>query len=93
MKIIYPDLQVTIIDSLNKRIKFLTTLSDKLGFDPASITLLHGRAEDFGQNPIYRGQFDYVTARAGAPQRFIRADTTIFKKRRETSVVRRVSAG
>ncbi|MDN5580417.1 MAG: 16S rRNA (guanine(527)-N(7))-methyltransferase RsmG, partial [Lactococcus raffinolactis] len=66
MKIIYPDLQVTIIDSLNKRIKFLTTLSDKLGFDPASITLLHGRAEDFGQNPIYRGQFDYVTARAVA---------------------------
>ena len=76
MKIIYPDLQVTIIDSLNKRIKFLTTLSDKLGFDPASITLLHGRAEDFGQNPIYRGQFDYVTARAVA-RLYVLAELTL----------------
>jgi 16S rRNA (guanine527-N7)-methyltransferase len=66
MKIIYPELQVTIIDSLNKRIKFLAALSDKLDFDATSVTLLHGRAEDFGQNPIYRGQFDYVTARAVA---------------------------
>ncbi|GAB2023100.1 16S rRNA (guanine(527)-N(7))-methyltransferase RsmG [Pseudolactococcus yaeyamensis] len=66
MKIIYPELQVTIIDSLNKRIKFLAVLSDKLGFDMTSVTLLHGRAEDFGQNPVYRGQFDYVTARAVA---------------------------
>lgn len=66
MKIIYPELQVTIIDSLNKRIKFLASLSDKLDFDATSVTLLHGRAEDFGQNPIYRGQFDYVTARAVA---------------------------
>ena len=66
MKIIYPELQVTIIDSLNKRIKFLASLSDKLDFDATSVTLLHGRAEDFGQNPIYRGQIDYVTARAVA---------------------------
>ncbi|MEY8443170.1 16S rRNA (guanine(527)-N(7))-methyltransferase RsmG [Lactococcus ileimucosae] len=64
MKIIFPELQVTIIDSLNKRINFLSLLTNEL--DLEHITLLHGRAEDFGQNPDYRGQFDIVTARAVA---------------------------
>ncbi|MFC4652300.1 16S rRNA (guanine(527)-N(7))-methyltransferase RsmG [Lactococcus nasutitermitis] len=64
MKILFPDLQVTIIDSLNKRIIFLTELSKMLGLE--NVTLLHGRAEDFGQNPLYREQFDLVTARAVA---------------------------
>ncbi|HAP15161.1 MULTISPECIES: 16S rRNA (guanine(527)-N(7))-methyltransferase RsmG [Lactococcus] len=64
MKIIFPELQVTIIDSLNKRINFLLLLTNELGLE--HITLLHGRAEDFGQNLNYRGQFDIVTARAVA---------------------------
>ncbi|MEY8537265.1 16S rRNA (guanine(527)-N(7))-methyltransferase RsmG [Lactococcus muris] len=64
MKIIFPELQVTIIDSLNKRINFLSLLTNELGLE--HITLLHGRAEDFGQNLNYRGQFDIVTARAVA---------------------------
>lgn len=64
MKIIFPELQVTIIDSLNKRINFLSLLTNELGLE--HITLLHGRAEDFGQNRNYRGQFDIVTARAVA---------------------------
>ncbi len=64
MKIIFPELQVTIIDSLNKRINFLSLLANELGLD--HITLLHGRAEDFGQDLTYRGQFDIVTARAVA---------------------------
>lgn len=64
MKIIFPNLQVTIIDSLNKRINFLTVLSKEIGLD--GVTLLHGRAEDFGQNAAYRNQFDVVTARAVA---------------------------
>ncbi|WP_081168348.1 16S rRNA (guanine(527)-N(7))-methyltransferase RsmG [Lactococcus garvieae] len=64
MKIIFPELQVTIIDSLNKRINFLSLLAKELGLD--HITLLHGRAEDFGQDLAYRGQFDIVTARAVA---------------------------
>ncbi|MCL2858229.1 MAG: 16S rRNA (guanine(527)-N(7))-methyltransferase RsmG [Streptococcaceae bacterium] len=64
MKIIFPNLQVTIIDSLNKRINFLKLLSDQLKLD--GITLLHGRAEDFGQDKIYRASFDLVTARAVA---------------------------
>lgn len=81
MKIIYPELDITIIDSLNKRIKFLTALSDKLGFAPDSVTLLHGRAEDFGQNPIYRGQFDYVTARAVARLNVLSELTLPFLKK------------
>lgn len=64
MKIIFPNLQITIIDSLNKRIKFLSALTENLGL--TNVELLHGRAEDFGQNPAYRGQFDWVTARAVA---------------------------
>lgn len=64
MKIIFPELQVTIIDSLNERINFLSLLSKELHLE--QVTLLHGRAEDFGQNPHYRAQFDIVTARAVA---------------------------
>lgn len=81
MKIIYPDLQITIIDALNKRIKFLTALADKLGFPTTDVTLLHGRAEDFGQNQTYRGQFDYVTARAVARLNVLSELTLPFLKK------------
>lgn len=81
MKIIYPELKITIIDALNKRIKFLSSLSDKLGFDHTSIHLLHGRAEDFGQDSIYRGQFDYVTARAVARLNILSELTLPFLKK------------
>lgn len=64
MKILFPNLQVTIIDSLNKRINFLALLTAELGLE--NVELLHGRAEDFGQNALYRGKFDFVTARAVA---------------------------
>ncbi len=81
IKIIFPELNVTIIDSLNKRIKFLEALSDKLDFDTTTVTLLHGRAEDFGQDPIYRGQFDYVTARAVARLNVLSELTLPFLKK------------
>lgn len=64
MKIIYPQLDVTIIDSLNKRINFLKLLAEKLGLDKAHF--YHGRAEDFAQAKAFRAQFDLVTARAVA---------------------------
>lgn len=64
LKIIKPELEITIIDSLNKRIKFLELLVDELGLN--QVRALHGRAEDFGQNPEFRGQFDIATARAVA---------------------------
>ena len=64
LKIINPKLHVTIVDSLNKRIKFLDSLVEKLGLD--SVSLVHGRAEEVGKNPQFRESFDVVTARAVA---------------------------
>ena len=64
MKILYPQLDVTIIDSLNKRINFLQLLSEEL--DLEGVHFYHGRAEDFAQDKHFRAQFDIVTARAVA---------------------------
>ncbi|MGT2958582.1 16S rRNA (guanine(527)-N(7))-methyltransferase [Streptococcus bovimastitidis] len=64
MKIIFPQLQVTIIDSLNKRITFLNHLAEEL--DLTGVAFYHGRAEDFAQDKSFRSQFDLVTARAVA---------------------------
>ncbi|MDT2810576.1 16S rRNA (guanine(527)-N(7))-methyltransferase RsmG [Enterococcus asini] len=64
LKILYPELSVTIVDSLKKRITFLQELTDQLGL--SNVHLYHDRAETFGQNPAFREQFDYVTARAVA---------------------------
>ena len=64
LKICFPDLDVTIVDSLNKRIGFLGTLAEELQL--TNVHFVHARAEDFGQNPLYREKFDIVTARAVA---------------------------
>lgn len=64
MKILYPQLDVTIIDSLNKRINFLQLLAEEL--DLEGVHFYHGRAEDFAQDKSFRAQFDIVTARAVA---------------------------
>ena len=64
MAIAYPDLKFTLIDSLNKRIKFLQEVVDALGL--TNITLIHARAEEAGKNKIYREQFDLVVSRAVA---------------------------
>lgn len=64
LKIVFPTLNVTIVDSLNKRITFLQTLVEELGLE--QVALYHDRAETFGQNKQFRETFDYVTARAVA---------------------------
>ena len=64
MKILFPQLEVTIIDSLNKRIQFLHLLAEELGLK--GVHFYHGRAEDFAQDKLFRAQFDLVTARAVA---------------------------
>ena len=64
LKIIYPHLHVTIVDSLNKRITFLNHLASELKLE--KVAFVHARAEEFGRNPKYREQFDVVTARAVA---------------------------
>ena len=64
LKIMMPELQVTIVDSLGKRLNFLQGLITQLNLK--NVALVHGRAEDVGQNKQYREQFDMVTARAVA---------------------------
>ena len=64
LKICFPHLQVTIVDSLQKRISFLDHLVQELGL--TGVTAVHARAEDAGQKPQLRESFDLVTGRAVA---------------------------
>ena len=64
MAIAYPNIQFTLIDSLNKRIKFLQEVVDALGLK--NVTLIHARAEEAGRNKLYREMFDLVVSRAVA---------------------------
>lgn len=64
IKICFPHLEITIVDSLNKRITFLNHLANELNL--SKMSFVHARAEEFGQNANYREQFDVVTARAVA---------------------------
>lgn len=62
LKIAFPELKVVLLDSLNKRIKFLNNVIDKLGLD--HVEAIHGRAEDAAHNKIYRESFDLCVSRA-----------------------------
>lgn len=63
IKIYRPDIKITLLDSLNKRIDYLKQLCDKLEIDAEFI---HGRAEDFSKKEEYREKFDFSCARAVA---------------------------
>lgn len=63
LKIFLPNLKITLLDSLNKRIEFLKKLCDKLEVEAEFI---HGRAEDISKNLEYREKFDVSCARAVA---------------------------
>ena len=64
LKIAYPDTDVVLFDSLNKRIKFLDEVISRLSLK--GVTTIHGRAEDGGRNPKLREQFDVSVSRAVA---------------------------
>lgn len=64
LKIVYPHIKVTLLDSLNKRIKFLEEVVDNLGL--TGIETVHGRAEDAAKKAEYREQFDLSVSRAVA---------------------------
>lgn len=82
LKIAFPQLNIVLADSLNKRIKFLEEVIDALELngstannsfsnaDPqeniGTITAVHGRAEDLGRQPLFREQFDLCVSRAVA---------------------------
>ncbi len=63
LKIAFPNLQVTLLDSLNKRVYFLNTVIEKLGL--SDIKGIHGRAEDFAKNTL-REKYDLCVSRAVA---------------------------
>lgn len=64
LKIVFPHLKVTLLDSLNKRIKFLNEVIDLLELD--DIKTIHGRAEDYAKQAEYREQYDICVSRAVA---------------------------
>lgn len=64
LKITYPHIHITLVDSVNKRIQFLSEIVDKL--DLTDVELVHSRTEDLARNTKYREKFDLVTARAVA---------------------------
>ena len=64
IKIIEPRCDVTLFDSLNKRLIFLDDVIDKL--ELKNIRTIHGRAEEFGRKKEYRQKFDIATSRAVA---------------------------
>lgn len=64
LKIVYPHLRVTLLDALNKRVKFLDIVIKELGLK--NISADHGRAEDFAKNKKYREKYDLCVSRAVA---------------------------
>ncbi len=64
LKIARPDIRLTLLDSLNKRLSFLDTVCDELGLD--GVVTVHSRAED-GSRTELRDSFDHAVARAVAP--------------------------
>ncbi len=62
-------IDITLLDSLNKRLKYLDIVINQLKL--TNVKTLHARAEDAGQNKLYREMFDVVTARAVAPLRIL----------------------
>ncbi len=64
LKIAFPDLKITLMDSLNKRVNFLNEVISRLGLE--KIEAIHGRAEDLGRDPLHREQYDLCVSRAVA---------------------------
>ena len=64
LKIVRQDVDITLLDSLQKRINFLDEVINELNLE--KITTVHSRVEDFGKNKKYREEFDIATSRAVA---------------------------
>lgn len=64
LKICFPEMKITLIDSLSKRIKFIQGICDEMGM--GDIPAIHGRCEELGRNPVHRQQYDFVLSRAVA---------------------------
>ena len=69
LKILTPSLEVTLLDSLNKRVDWLNETIDTLGLK--GVRAVHGRAEEEGRDPAFRERFDFAAARAVADLRLL----------------------
>ena len=78
LKIYNDGYEVTLLDSLNKRINFLDEVINAL--DLKKIETIHGRAEDFAQDNIYREKYDYAVSRAVAPLNILLEYLTPYTK-------------
>ena len=65
LKILLPDLTLTLVDGTGKKVLFLNQLVEELGLQ--QVVVVQGRAEELGQKQAFRERFDLVTARAVAP--------------------------
>ncbi|MDA3730932.1 16S rRNA (guanine(527)-N(7))-methyltransferase RsmG [Niameybacter massiliensis] len=79
LKIAFPNVKITLIDSLNKRLKFLQHVIDTLGLQ--NIECVHGRAEDLGKNKLYREKFEVCASRAVANLAVLSEYTLPFVKK------------
>ena len=64
IKILYPNLNVTLVDSLNKRVMFLNDVVNQLGLE--DVECVHARAEDLAKKKEYREEYDICVSRAVA---------------------------
>lgn len=64
IKIVYPELNFVLVDSVNKKLNFLNYVIERLGLD--NIRTVHGRAEDLSRLPEFRQKFDFCVSRAVA---------------------------
>ena len=64
LKIAFPELKITLLDSLNKRVNFLNEVIEMLGLK--DVTALHGRAEDYAKQKEHREKYDFCVSRAVA---------------------------
>ena len=64
LKIAFPQINLLLVDSLNKRIKFLREVAERLALE--NVEALHARAEEIAKDKQYREQFDLCVSRAVA---------------------------
>jgi 16S rRNA (guanine527-N7)-methyltransferase len=64
LKILYPNLKLTLVESVGKKAMFCEHVVRRLGLE--QVEVVHGRAEELGQNPQHREKYDWAVARAVA---------------------------
>ena len=80
LKIMQPDIELTLLDSVKKKVNFLRQAAYQLDLDLDTIEFIHGRAEDLGRNRQHREGYDYALARAVAYLNILSEYALLFLK-------------